>query len=426
MSNYTNTPGVSVELVDGQLSLSTAETSGRNLLLIGEVPTGVSSVPNEPTLIRNESELIRTFGDFHVSGKDNQLAIEWQAARQETKANIYLLAIKGNSPKEKFIDLYHQLNGYMRDLRFDHVALLSLYADEVTDVLTKTDFLSPEDQESFPGLAGVIKSTAVEETDQYVGSPSHLLARYAETQSLTSNDTIAYIGVKPPTNYGVRDISTYVEKLVGRDNEVSKYLNVVTGPHHAVSVSTSLSPKWAFGVALYAAQVSNLPITVAPTNQKLKSVNRLRWMYSPRQIDQLIGNKYVVSTLKSGSAIIVDAVTSAPDVVVGSEKRKSDFTRLSTLRSINYLVSRIRTTCDSYIGTVSSFPTYNALRTSIKSEIEGAIGAGVIQDATYTLNMGDSFDSVEVSLQVIPTFELRTINVVIGLSNPTNYEIEEK
>ncbi|MFS1019738.1 MULTISPECIES: hypothetical protein [Enterococcus] len=426
MPTYKNIPGVDITLLDGQLSTST-QVSGTRLLIIGDVPTGVST-PDEPVLVRTVADLRAGFGDFSVNGVDNQLAIEWQAAMDESKANVYLLALKGATPKQKFLNLYNQLNGYMIDLQFDHVVLTGLYADELTDKLTVTDFTQPDDKTDFPSLPGIV---AIEKevsegktTTEYVGSPGHLIASYAERQSLSSNETIGYIGVKPPTAFGTRDIATYVSALVEQKNEFSKFLQVIVGPQHGVMVETSLKAKWALGPAVYAAQVSQLPITTAPTNQKIKSVSTLRWMFSQRQIDSLIGNKYVVFTIKNGNVIVVDAVTTSPDIKIGEETKKSDYSRLSTLRAINSLVKEIRELGESYIGITTGFPTYSSLKAGIKSVIDNSINIGAISDATFALTVGEQFDSIVIKLTVQPTFELRNIAVTIGLSDPTNFTSE--
>lgn len=436
MPNYENIPGVSVELQDSHLSTATA-TEGVRILIIGEVPATLTTVPEEPVLVRNVETLNKYFGGYAVNGKDNPLAIEWKGVMDETKANVYLLALKGETVKDKYLNLYHQLFGFMMDMQFDHVVLAGgLYADVYTDALTMEDFESPEDQELFPALPGI--QTIIEPTPPegggtregvatHVGSPAHLVAKYAEEQSLYSNETIAYIGVTAPTGFGVRDISNYVSQMTARENQCSKFVQVVVGPQHGVTVETSLTTKWASGAAIYAAQVARLPITNAPTNQPLKSVTRLRWLFSQRQINALVGKKYVTFTIKDGSAVVVDGVTSAPDLVIGDNVQKSDFTRLSTLRSINDLANRVRVACDSFIGSTAGFPTYSALKTAIKTQIDEAITEGAISNASFSLEMADAsrFDSVTIKLTVIPTFELRKIKVVIGLSDPVNYSTDE-
>lgn len=426
MANLKNTPGITIEVLDNQLSAEISTTNGK-LLLIGDVPGSSANIPDQPMLARNTTELREAIGDFIIDGKPNQLAIEWQVAMNESNLTVYVLPLKGATLKEKFLHLYGQLTDYMIDMQFDHVVLTGMYAGEYTDALTAADFTEQEDKDAFPALLGVVsleKSTD-KETGTYAGSPAHLIAGYAKRQSLESNQTIGYISTPQPTGFSVKDVSAHVKKLLGIQTEVSQYLQIYSAPNIGVSVEGSLRTQWSQSAAIYAAQVSRLPITTAPTNQPFKSGTQLRWVYSPRQIDQLIGHKCVVATIKNGQVIVVDAVTSAPDIKVGVETKKSDFTRLSTLRSMNRVVQRIRTAGDRFIGTTANFPTYTSLKTAIKSEIDEAIASGEIQDASFSIEMPGAFDTVTVKLSVIPTFELRRINVTIGLTDPVNYKTLE-
>ena len=148
----------------------------------------------------------------------------------------------------------------------------------------------------------------------------------------------------------------------------------------------------------------------------------MRYNLSLRQLDQLTGNKFVTFRVKNNQIVVVDAVTTAPDLMIGGQdKVRSDFTRLSTLRIVNYIVSEMRTALDAYIGQPNEFPTYNAMNTAIKAVIKDAMANAIIQDATYNVNLGRSLDEAVVNLTVLPQFELRKIELSIGLSTPENF-----
>ncbi len=255
----------------------------------------------------------------------------------------------------------------------------------------------------------------------HAGNPAHLIGNYAEGQSLEINETIAYATVAPPTSFTMKDLQTYVNALTARRNQVSKYVQVVVGPQTGVSVSNSLKTQYVSGAVHYAALVGTLNAQKAPTNQKLEGVTTLRYNFSLRQHNELVGNKYVSFRLKNGRIIVTDGVTTAPDVIVGGEKVSSDFERLSTLRSTNYMISAIRTATEPFIGSPNEFPLYNALNTAIKSAISDAIAAGVIQNASYSIMQGATLGASVIKLRLLPQFELRTIEVSIGLSTPANF-----
>ena len=177
------------------------------------------------------------------------------------------------------------------------------------------------------------------------------------------------------------------------------------------------------GVTHYAALVNSLAVQNAPTNQPLPGVNALRYDMSPSQLNHLTGNKYVTFRTKNNRIVVVDGVTTAPDKYVGQNKIFSDFTRLSTLRCVNYLVSAIRSTVDPFIGRPNEFPLYNAMNTEIKNTIDIAISRGVIQDAAYSIELGERLDAAKINMTVLPQFELREINISIGLTTPAGFEM---
>lgn len=258
------------------------------------------------------------------------------------------------------------------------------------------------------------------ETKGY-GNVGLLLAEYAEKVSTEVGETIVFMGVKPPTSVDLAGIKEHVSALVKRDNAVSPYLQVVAGPQVGVSLPGNLRMQWVSGVTQYAALVSGLSPQNAPTNQLLPGAAALRYNLSLRQLNDLTGSKYVTFHVKNGQIRVVDGVTTAPDLFVGQDIVKSDFTRLSTLRIVNFMVREIRNACDAYIGSPNEFANYNAMNTSIKGVIDMAIDRGIIQDARYSIKLGTTLDSSDIELTILPQFELRTINVTVGLSTPDNF-----
>lgn len=528
-SKYPNIPGVNMSLRDGQLT-STSTINTPRVLIIGEVPGNTDALPEEPVLITNSNELRDNFGGFFINGVPNQLALEWKAVQDIASTRTYLMALKGDTKKEKYTRLHNQLFGYMSDFAVEHIVLVGLYADEYIKGIEVGDFLLAEDQDAFPGVKGILKMGNVlrgfgkveqsmfpltVETDKYdtlilkdltaktekvitidtkvytdaeelflefqskvnkipeyaeavitndndiieivsknelqvvsngtislsrvlkltnqksvfketdsgteiVGSPAHLIASYAEEQSMQFNNTLAYATVTPPKGVTLKEKQEYVDALIARDNEVSKYLNMVAGPQTGVIVEGSLRTQWTSGAGHYAGLVTTLDPHIATTNQELAPVNRLRWTFAPRNVDALISKKYVTFMMKNNSIVVSDGITTAPDLYIGQDIVSSDYIRLSTLRITNYMINSIRNACEPYIGKPNEFSMYNSMNTAIKSVIQSAIDEGVIQDAKFKIALGDTLDQSDVQLQIVPQFELRVINVEIGLVNPTN------
>lgn len=257
-----------------------------------------------------------------------------------------------------------------------------------------------------------------------VGNAANLLGKYAERQTIESEAMIVYIGTKPPATTRKSDIREMVDRLVERKNEHSKNVQVVAGPEVAVSLPNSNRTYWSSGVSQYATLVDSLAVQHAPTNQPLPGASALRYDLSLRQLDDLVGNRYVTFRRKNNRIVVVDGVTTAPDYFSDGDRGfvRSDFSRLSTLRSTNYMVGAIREAVEPFIGRPNEFPVYNAMNTAIKAAINRAVELGIIQDAIYSIELGDSMDASTVNLTILPQFELRQIDVSIGLSTPSGFE----
>lgn len=267
------------------------------------------------------------------------------------------------------------------------------------------------------------QSSVFKENDngkKIVGSPAHLIATYAEEQSMQFNNTLAYATVAPPKGVTLKEKQEYVNHLIARDNNVSKYVSVIAGPQTGVTVEGSLRTQWTSGAGHYAGLVTTLAPHIATTNQELAPVNRLRWTFAPRNTNDLIAKKYVTFMMKNNQIVVADGITTAPDLYIGQDVVSSDYIRLSTLRITNFMITSVRQACEPYIGKPNEFSMYNSMNTAIKSVIQASIDQGVIQDAKFKIELGATLDKSEVKLQIVPQFELRVINVDIGLVNPTN------
>lgn len=265
------------------------------------------------------------------------------------------------------------------------------------------------------GLNGVVEESKIE------ADFSSLLADYAEFQNAQTGNLIAYIAAKRPASTSLADIKKNIEELVKIAPQYSKYLQVIVGPEVSIELQGNLRSQWVSGVTQYAATVNSLPPQIATTNKALAGAFTLRYNLSLRQMNQLVGANYVVFKMKNNQVTVVDGVTSARDLRIGNEFVPSDFKRLSTLRTTNFMVDEIRNACDVFIGQTNEFHVYTAMNTAIKSVVKNAIDQGVIQDAKYSIKLGQKLDSSIVNLTILPQFELKTIDVEIGLSTPNNF-----
>lgn len=182
MAQYENLPGVDISLADGGLVLSDQSTGPRILII---APNALATAPDEPVRIRQEQELLtRGFGGYYVNGDVNPIAAEWHIAKAAGAQEVFVMALKGASLKEKFLELHTAFEGILADFRADHVVLAGVtVADEVA--LVAGDFEDPEKQEAFPLVTGVTQIGQVIDATQ--------MARLPLDVTLATNDTLTIV-----------------------------------------------------------------------------------------------------------------------------------------------------------------------------------------------------------------------------------------
>lgn len=179
MAQYENLPGVDISLSDGGLVLGDQSNGPRILIL---APNALADAPEEPVRIRQEQELTtRGFGGYYVNGDVNPVAAEWHIAKAAGAQEIYVMAIKGQTLKDKFLELHTAFEGILADFRADHVVLAGVtVADEVA--LVAGDFEDPEKQAAFPLVTGVTQIGQVIDAEQMARLPLDVV--------LATNDTL--------------------------------------------------------------------------------------------------------------------------------------------------------------------------------------------------------------------------------------------
>lgn len=251
------------------------------------------------------------------------------------------------------------------------------------------------------------------------GSFAQTVADYCSMKTLMKSAAIGYIGVKSPVDTKVSTIRKYVEELSKIDTEISPYLQVV-GSEVGVIMPTTNSIHYVNGATHYAALLSTLRKESAPTNKPIKGVKAIRFDYSLRQLSKLTSKKIVTFRLKDSNQLVVtDGITTAPSIVMAGKVRESDFARLSTLRITQLAIQVVREAVEPFIGEANEMPQYNAMNTAIKSALEKIREAGAIQGYKFSIeNLGVYLDEVTVTLEIIPAFELRRVQVQVNLTPP--------
>lgn len=252
----------------------------------------------------------------------------------------------------------------------------------------------------------------------FVGNFAELLKDYCEDQTINHNTVKGFLSVQPPVSYSLTDVKAYVDRLAVILNEYSGHVNIVTGPELGYQIPGKASAYYTNGVVTYAALVSTLNPESAPTNKAVTGISGIAYNLSLRQLNTLSGNKFVSFRLKNGAVYVTDAVTTAPDILVGGGIQRSDFTRLSTLRITHAAINLVREIADPFVGEPSGMPQRNALNAAIKSGLEKMKEAGALQDYRFSLVQergAGVLGQSRITLQLVPAFETKKIAVDVSL-----------
>ena len=259
---------------------------------------------------------------------------------------------------------------------------------------------------------------------------AYQLALACAAMSHYNSVTMGLISTTSPVSTNLRSIEDHVRKLEALENkfymrdvanqiisdgegnqiDLGQFISVFAGPE-SVSLSTRLGYVANNTPAALTATVAALPITSAPTNKKIQSSSGLRFEYSSSQLARLGKARYVTLRRKSnGDIVIVDAMTAAgPD---------SDYTRLSTARTVKEVANQVRQVADPFIGEQNEVENRNALSAALDKRLAKLVEAGILKSYRFDIIasaqmelMGEAM--IELSIKV-PN-ELRQITTIVGL-----------
>lgn len=252
----------------------------------------------------------------------------------------------------------------------------------------------------------------------FVGNFAELLKDYCEDQTINHNTVKGFIGTSAPASNSLKDVKAHTDRLNKLNNEYSGHVSVVAGPELAYSIPGKNGAYYANGIVTYVALVSTLQPQSAPTNKSVTGAQGVNYNLGLRQLNALSGNKYVSFRVKNGGIYVTDAITTAPDIVIGGVTNKSDFTRLSTLRITHAAINLVRELADPFVGEPSAVPQRNALTTAINGGLNAMKSQGAVTDFRFTIiQEGGSavIGQSKITLQLVPAFETRKIAVDVSL-----------
>ncbi|AZT89250.1 hypothetical protein ELD05_00325 [Caldicellulosiruptor changbaiensis] len=290
--------------------------------------------------------------------------------------------------------IYHQLENY----QVDYVVPLGVYADD--ELLDKNANFAYE------------------------------LAMCCANMSIRGKYTVGVIATRSPLKAGLADINEYANKLANLDTacyvkdkegniikdadgnpvDIGKFLIIVGGPD-LILKNTRFGVYTANSPAVLAGMMSALPAGASPTNKKVEGVLGLRFQFSNAQRDKILGNRIVVYKQKpNGDIVVEDGVTAA--------RPTSDYTRISTIKSVKEAVDAIYEVTEPFIGQPNTVANRNAMSVAISKRLGQMKEAGIINDYKFNI-ISTLYDqllgNVKIELTIVPAFEIRSITTIVSL-----------
>ena len=248
--------------------------------------------------------------------------------------------------------------------------------------------------------------------------------------------THGFIDVKPNSNTTLVGIQQYVDKLLKYNNthymmdaegndivdkegnkmDIGWYTSVVVGPE-PVMISDTLGTYYGSPAIAYAALNASLKPQSAPTNKALPGVKGMKYKFSNKQMNDLIGNRMVVFKLKNEGTT---TASSAPYVVDGctAGAEGCDYARLSTVKIVTDVVDQIREVADPFIGEPNTVEQRNALSSLISKRLGNLLEQGEIQYYEFEINATIQqvvLGECSIALTLVCPMELRKITTVVAL-----------
>ena len=248
--------------------------------------------------------------------------------------------------------------------------------------------------------------------------------------------THGFIDVKPNSNTTLVGVQKYVSDLLAYNNvhymkdsdgndivdkdgnkmDLGWYTSVVVGPEPVI-VSDILGTYYGSPAIAYAALNASLKPESAPTNKALPGVKGMKYKFSNKQMNDLVGNRMVVFKLKNEG---VATASSTPYVVDGCTAGApgSDYARLSTVKVVTDVVDQIREVADPFIGEPNTVEQRNALSALISKRLGYLMEQGEILHYEFEINATIQqmvLGECSIALTLVCPMELRKITTVVAL-----------
>lgn len=248
--------------------------------------------------------------------------------------------------------------------------------------------------------------------------------------------THGFIDVKPNSNTTLKGIQAYVERLLAYDNlhymkdsegndfvdaegkkmDLGWYTSIVVGPE-PVLTSDTLGRYYGSPAIAYAALNASIAPQSAPTNKALPGCTGMKYKFSNKQMNELVGNRMVVFKIKGEGTT---TASSKPYVVDGCTAGgpQCDYRRIATVKVVTDVVDQIREVADPFLGEPNTIEQRNALSALISKRLGKLLEDGEIQYYEFEINATVQqvlLGECTISLTLVVPQELRKITTVVAL-----------
>lgn len=169
------------------------------------------------------------------------------------------------------------------------------------------------------------------------------------------------------------------------------------------------------GDGVYAGMMSILPPEESTTNQIVSGCEPLR-DYSPRQVNRLSGARFVSFWTQPHGFVVASGMTGAYNI---SETYRSDFVRLTTVQITHEVISAVRVVASPFIGKPNNTTNRSALEAAIDEGLGKLQERGALEGFRFSLVSTPTMrvlGQIIVDLTIVPAFEIQEIRVRVGLS----------
>jgi hypothetical protein len=250
--------------------------------------------------------------------------------------------------------------------------------------------------------------------------------------------THGFIDVKPNSNTTMVGIDAYVAKLVNTrtniyymtdqngdviydtDNkpmDIGWYTSVVVGPE-VVMNSDTLGTYYGSPAIAYAALNAQLQPQSSPLNKALRNVSGIKFKFSNKQMNAIVGSRMVCFKLKNEGA--TSTASSIPYVVDGvtAGAPGCDYSDIAIVKIVTDVVDNVRQVADPFIGEQNTVEQRNALSALISKRLAKLVELGEIQSYEFEVSatiQQQLLGEASIALTIIPAMTLKRITTVVAL-----------